>query len=201
MAARFTRLFSSTILPNTGSTARDHLANERTFLAWSRTGLGFVGLGIALETFGYQRSNLAGTRLDNKPQPQPQPDQAPLIDWQGSKTAAPTPVLVDQRSQTQTQLGQKRDQLPSIEAIVAHAMSSPDRLASATLIGIGGMFLAFGTARYFSTLKLLTQGKFQPNTKGVGMMVASSAVITSAGLAVVLVPEGTWIKSQLGNRP
>ncbi|KAI0602582.1 hypothetical protein F4775DRAFT_534566 [Biscogniauxia sp. FL1348] len=36
---------------NTGSVARDHLASERTFLAWIRTGLGFVALGIAIERF------------------------------------------------------------------------------------------------------------------------------------------------------
>lgn len=36
---------------NTGSTARDHLASERTFLAWLRTGLGFIALGIAIERF------------------------------------------------------------------------------------------------------------------------------------------------------
>jgi len=36
---------------NTDSTARDHLASERTFLAWLRTGLGFVALGIAVERF------------------------------------------------------------------------------------------------------------------------------------------------------
>jgi uncharacterized membrane protein YidH (DUF202 family) len=36
-------------IPNTGSVARDLLASERTFLAWSRTGLGFIALGIALE--------------------------------------------------------------------------------------------------------------------------------------------------------
>lgn len=36
---------------NTGSTARDHLASERTFLAWIRTGLGFLALGIAIERF------------------------------------------------------------------------------------------------------------------------------------------------------
>lgn len=36
---------------NTGSVARDHLASERTFLAWIRTGLGFVALGIAVERF------------------------------------------------------------------------------------------------------------------------------------------------------
>ena len=42
-------LFSS-VVPNTGSTARDHLANERTFLAWARTGLTFVGLGVAIDS-------------------------------------------------------------------------------------------------------------------------------------------------------
>lgn len=34
---------------NGGSVARDHLANERTFLAWLRTALGLVGLGVLLE--------------------------------------------------------------------------------------------------------------------------------------------------------
>lgn len=38
-------------LKNSGSTARDHLASERTFLAWLRTGLGFIALGIAVERF------------------------------------------------------------------------------------------------------------------------------------------------------
>lgn len=46
----FSRL-RSPILKNSGSTARDHLASERTFLAWIRTGLGFVALGIAVERF------------------------------------------------------------------------------------------------------------------------------------------------------
>ncbi|MCJ1322433.1 hypothetical protein MMC15_007781 [Xylographa vitiligo] len=42
-------LFRATPIANTGSVARDHLANERTFLAWTRTGLGFIALGVALE--------------------------------------------------------------------------------------------------------------------------------------------------------
>lgn len=33
---------------NTGSKARDHLANERTFLAWVRTALAVIGLGVLL---------------------------------------------------------------------------------------------------------------------------------------------------------
>lgn len=34
--------------PNIGSSARDQLANERTFLAWIRTGLGLIGVGVVL---------------------------------------------------------------------------------------------------------------------------------------------------------
>jgi len=42
-------LQGSTTVPNEGSAARDHLANERTFLAWLRTALGLVGLGLLVE--------------------------------------------------------------------------------------------------------------------------------------------------------
>jgi putative membrane protein len=40
------------VVENKESTARDHLANERTFLAWVRTALGLVGLGVLLERLG-----------------------------------------------------------------------------------------------------------------------------------------------------
>jgi uncharacterized membrane protein YidH (DUF202 family) len=46
--SRLLRYISATPIANTGSVARDHLANERTFLSWTRTGLGFVALGVAL---------------------------------------------------------------------------------------------------------------------------------------------------------
>lgn len=52
VASMFGRLFSHLrpeALKNTGSVARDLLASERTFLAWTRTGLGFIALGVALE--------------------------------------------------------------------------------------------------------------------------------------------------------
>lgn len=43
---------SSDLNANSGSRARDHLANERTFLAWVRTAFGTLALGIAVERFG-----------------------------------------------------------------------------------------------------------------------------------------------------
>jgi uncharacterized membrane protein YidH (DUF202 family) len=46
--SRLLKYLSATPTSNTGSVARDHLANERTFLSWTRTGLGFVALGVAL---------------------------------------------------------------------------------------------------------------------------------------------------------
>jgi putative membrane protein len=36
----------------TGNRARDHLANERTFLSWLRTSLGVLALAAALARFG-----------------------------------------------------------------------------------------------------------------------------------------------------
>jgi putative membrane protein len=42
----------SGVVDNRESTARDHLANERTYLAWIRTALGLVGLGVLLERLG-----------------------------------------------------------------------------------------------------------------------------------------------------
>lgn len=36
------------VTDNVGSRARDHLANERTFLSWIRTALAFIGFGLIL---------------------------------------------------------------------------------------------------------------------------------------------------------
>jgi putative membrane protein len=45
---------SNRVSDNTGSYARDHLANERTFLAWLRTALAFMGLGVLVAKFPEQ---------------------------------------------------------------------------------------------------------------------------------------------------
>ncbi len=44
---------------------REHLANERTFLAWVRTSLGLIGLGFVLARMGLFLRQLAATGLIN----------------------------------------------------------------------------------------------------------------------------------------
>lgn len=56
-------VFVPSVTENKGSHARDHLANERTFLAWLRTSLGAIGLGVAvarLDLLGRYGSRVCG---------------------------------------------------------------------------------------------------------------------------------------------
>ncbi|RCH77533.1 hypothetical protein CU098_004305, partial [Rhizopus stolonifer] len=51
-------------LENTLAVARDHLANERTFLAWVRTSLSTISVGIALtQLFRLEKENKIGRPL------------------------------------------------------------------------------------------------------------------------------------------
>ncbi|KAH9044124.1 hypothetical protein EDB84DRAFT_1470875 [Lactarius hengduanensis] len=57
----------SLTLQNTGSVARDHLASERTFLAYVRTSLSFASAGVALvQLFRVSVSTSANGSLNNR---------------------------------------------------------------------------------------------------------------------------------------
>ncbi|TDZ13082.1 hypothetical protein C8035_v000165 [Colletotrichum spinosum] len=55
----FLSTFQSIELENKGSVARDHLALERTFLAWLRTSLAFASIGIAVTQLFRLNSSIA----------------------------------------------------------------------------------------------------------------------------------------------
>lgn len=120
-------------LANTGSVARDLLASERTFLAWARSGLGFIALGVALE---------------------------------------------------------KVEAFASISPQLLQLENKNTQTAAAVLVGSGGLCVAHGTQRYFSSLSLIRRGLFQPNAVGVSLMAATCISVAFAGTLLVLDNEG-----------
>ncbi|KAJ7071960.1 hypothetical protein C8F01DRAFT_1243059 [Mycena amicta] len=121
------------IYKNTGSVARDHLALERTYLAWLRTGLGFVALGIAVERF-------AGAQLN---------------------ITEHLPRIVTRKMKNRPEGSQ----------------GDADLVAGA-LLGTGCGTIAYGTARYFFTMRLLEQGLYRPAYWGAGALGLAVAGIS-----------------------
>lgn len=123
---------------NTGSVARDHLALERTFLAWLRTGLGFIALGIAIERF----SQLDLEALLEHVRP---PDK----------------------------IGTNRNTSASHD-------KSREHLLPATLLTAGSGSIAYGTSRYFSTMRILEQGLYKPAYHGAAILSVAVAGVAGA---------------------
>lgn len=97
------------------SRARDHLSNERTFLAWMRTALALIGVSIG------------------------------LLKWDG------------------------------VENLLGYAAAL-----------LGGVTLLMSTQRYFCVMRLLDEGRFEPNVRGIMVVVGTMVVCMVAVLALHL---------------
>lgn len=142
----------------TGSVARDHLANERTFLAWARSGLGFVALGVAVDQVARQNGRSLVLGL---PSPSAMPERIVDADDAGGGGA----------------------ELTSVQRVLA----SP-HLPGILIVGTGGAFLSYATHRYFTVMRSLLQGRFIVNKGGVAAVVAATSIVTAGALGLVLLP-------------
>jgi uncharacterized membrane protein YidH (DUF202 family) len=152
----FLRRLRTPVYQNTGSTARDHLASERTYLSWLRTGLGFIALGIAIERFN---------QLDLSTLLQP-----PVRQYASDST-----------SMTSASLSQAND-APARKSSETGVKPKDHRLVG-SLLGTGLGSIVYGTSRYFSNMRMLEQGLFKPAY--FGAMGLSVTVAGVAGMVYV----------------
>jgi uncharacterized membrane protein YidH (DUF202 family) len=153
-------IWTSQVVSNTGSIARDVLAAERTFLAWSRTGLGFVGGGSAMFA-AYHRYQIF---LNEEERPTGAHRQA-------------IQKKTDQKSNFDTAQFNVADKPTDGRKFIYPA--------SALLVANGAFLLAFATRRYLRTVSLLQNGQFLVDTRGTLIAVMGTALSTVTSLVLV----------------
>ncbi|TKY90726.1 hypothetical protein EX895_000724 [Sporisorium graminicola] len=154
-------------LQNEGSVARDHLASERTFLAWLRTSLSLVSIGIAVTQL-FQLPSLVGTPDRRNPGANYLDfQQDPVLDW--SQDASH--ILLSERLASIAKLGKP---------------------LGGSFILLGVIALLLGCYRYFAVQATLVRGKFIPSRIGISTIAFLTGALVVAATAVILADRHTY---------
>ncbi|KAK9565919.1 hypothetical protein V6Z77_002823 [Aspergillus fumigatus] len=164
--AWYTRLaerYGSVELENKGSVARDHLALERTFLAWLRTSLAFASIGIAV-------TQLFRLNATNAPSSDVSSQQFPSL---------LSPPFYDSAT---IQITSESQRLRNI-----------GKPLGTTFIGIALMILLIGFHRYFESQYWIIRGKFPASRGSVALVaiVAAALIVTSFVVILAISPSAT----------
>ncbi|GAA6056826.1 hypothetical protein JCM3770_003588 [Rhodotorula araucariae] len=174
-------------LENRGSVARDHLAGERTFLAWLRTSLGLASIGIAIT----QLFRLPSTSTTNAPAA-PEPSSVGTADPAASissaiaalETSSPSlaalvPILEAQQAQLVAAQAMVRD------STKYRHLGKP---IGGTFIMLALVFLFLGIHRYFAVQTALMRepSQFPPSRRSVGFGAFCVAALVLASFVAIL---------------
>ncbi|GAD95143.1 hypothetical protein ANI_1_316084 [Paecilomyces variotii No. 5] len=159
---RVAEKYGSLELDNKGSTARDHLALERTFLAWLRTSLAFASIGIAITQLFRLNSSISGGN--------------------GSTTKDYSSVLTQLMSSPH--YAALRDVSTTDNSSRLRNVGKP---LGATFIAISIVILLLGFHRYFESQYWIVRGKFPASRGSVAVLSFITAALIIASLVVILV--------------
>ncbi|GJP93064.1 PF02656 domain protein [Aspergillus niger] len=154
--SRLAEKYGSLELENKGSVARDHLALERTFLAWLRTSLAFASIGIAVTQLF--RLNSAGSNANS-----------------ANMSAHMSPLLSSAAYDPTIGVTSASSRLRSI--------SKP---LGTTFIGVAILILLVGFHRYFESQYWIIRGKFPASRGSVALTAFVAAALIVTAFVVIL---------------
>lgn len=206
---RIAEKYGSVSLENKGSVARDHLALERTFLAWLRTSLAFASIGIAITQLFRLNSSIKQSKRSLVPLSpllagSVPVEMLPILQQlvQSDDSTAPYtlgPTLLDQLLLLPAPDGNtgstSASMLDSDNSNTAGHLRHVGKPLGATFLGISIIILFIGFHRYFESQHWIIRGKF-PASRGSVFIVAFLAfALIVASLIVVLVIAPTAVEN------
>ena len=175
-------------LENKGSVARDHLALERTFLAWLRTSLAFASIGIAITQLFRLNTSIANPKGDSRARQRV--EYSPYI---GHSIPFPEPAyeIHPYIQEDQSLLALLTSPHPNaVPADTARHLRHLGKPLGATFLGVAILILFIGFHRYFESQHWIIRGKFPASRVSVALVGIITFALTTTCLVTILAVAG-----------